>query len=71
MIDPTQNEKTAMTNVLQPLGNYVASIGMNRALSDYSREEIMRLIHVIVTNYQDQLRILTTNDLPFEDDIPF
>lgn len=56
MIDPTAQEKAAMEAVLKPLGEYVGSIGMHRALADYTREEALTLIEVAVTAYQDHLR---------------
>ena len=40
---------------LGPLGEYVASIGMDRPLADYSREEVLTLIEVVVTAFQDHL----------------
>ena len=55
MIDPTKDEKRAMESALQPLGEYVSEIGMHRPLQDYSREEVLTLIEVIVTAYQDDL----------------
>jgi len=55
MIDPTKDEKRAMESALQPLGEYVAEIGMHRPLQDYTREEVLTLIEVIVTAYQDYL----------------
>ena len=72
MIDPTKNETRAMQSTLQPLGDYVASIGMQRSLADYSQQEVLQLIDVVITSYQNKLQELTPNDAPFnEDDIPF
>lgn len=56
MVDPTDLEKAAMAAALVPLGEYVASIGMDRPLSAYSREEALTLIEVAVTAFQDHLR---------------
>ena len=55
MIDPTPREQAAIKSVLLNLGDYVASIGMDRPLSAYSKEEILTLIEVAVTSYQDFL----------------
>lgn len=72
MIDPSHNETQAMHSVLRPLGSYVATVGMQKPLADYSREQVLQLINVVVTSYQDKLRELTPNDMPFlNDDIPF
>ena len=55
MIDPTELERAAMQAALAPLGDYVASIGMERPLADYSRAEVLTLIEVVVTAYQDHM----------------
>ena len=55
MVDPTELEQAAMAAALGPLGEYVASIGMERSLSDYSREEVLTLIEIVVTAFQDHL----------------
>lgn len=52
MIDPTDMEITAMRSCLTPLGQFVGDIGMDRALADYSKDEILQLIDVVVTAYQ-------------------
>lgn len=65
VIDPTHNEKAAMEAVLPHLGEYVASIGMDRPLSAYSRTEVLQLVDVVLTAYFDNLRELTPDDVPF------
>lgn len=55
MIDPSDMELAAMRACLSPLGEYVGSIGMERPLADYTREEVLTLIEVVVTAYQDQM----------------
>lgn len=55
MIDPTELERAAMQAALGPLGDYVASIGMDRPLADYSRVEVLTLIEVAVTAYQEHM----------------
>jgi hypothetical protein len=55
MIDSTELERAAMEAALTPLGDYVASIGMQRPLADYSRAEVLTLIEVAVTAYQDHM----------------
>ena len=56
VIDPTRHEKDAMQSALAPLGEYVSSIGMHRSLNNYSKEEVLTLVEVIVTAYHDHLR---------------
>lgn len=55
MIDPSDMELAAMRACLSPLGEYVGSIGMERPLADYTREEVLTLIDIVVTAYQDQM----------------
>ena len=55
MIEPTEMELAAVRSCLAPLGEYVGTIGMQRALADYSREEVLALIDVVVAAYQQQM----------------
>jgi hypothetical protein len=52
MIDPTEMEIAAMRSCLSPLGEFVGEIGMGRPLADYSRDEVLNLVDVVVTAYQ-------------------
>ena len=55
VIDPTDLELAAMRAALAPLGDYVSSIGMNRPLADYGKEEVIRLVEVVIDAYQAHL----------------
>jgi hypothetical protein len=55
MVDPSEMEIAAMHSCLLPLGEFVGAIGMTRALADYSREEILTLVEVVVTAYQNHM----------------
>lgn len=68
MIDPTQLERDAMAAALIPLGELVAEIGMDKSLSDYSREQVLELIEVVVTAFQDHMRNADHTD---EHEAPF
>ncbi len=57
MIDPSDMELTAMASCLAPLGEYVGSIGMQRPLADYSKDEVLMLIDVVVTAFQEHMRV--------------
>jgi len=52
VLDPTDLEIAAMRAALAPLGDYVASIGMERPLADYGKEEVLRLVEVVIDAYQ-------------------
>ena len=57
MIDPSDMELAAMAACLAPLGEYVSSIGMQRPLADYSKDEVLTLIDVVVTAYQEHMLV--------------
>lgn len=57
MIDPSDMELAAMQGCLPPLGDYVAALGMERPLANYSKDEILGLIDVIVTAYQERMTV--------------
>jgi uncharacterized protein DUF6511 len=76
VVDPTELEQAAMAAALGPLGEYVGSIGMDRPLTDYSREEVLTLIEVVVTAFQDHLIQAETGSasqvrLPASAEVPF
>ena len=62
---PSKNETTAMESCLQPLWEYLQSIGIDRPPAVLSKQEILVLIETIVTAYQDRLREISSDDLPF------
>lgn len=52
VIDPSDLELAAMRAALAPLGDFVATIGMDRPLADYRKEDVLRLVEVVVDAYQ-------------------
>ncbi|MBF0182118.1 MAG: hypothetical protein HQM03_19040 [Magnetococcales bacterium] len=64
MTDATDLEKAAMAAALRPLGEYVASIGMQRPLADYTREEVLTLIEVVISAFQDYFN-KNNDEIPF------
>ena len=65
MVDATDLEKAAMSAALRPLGEYVGSIGMTRPLADYSKKEVLTLVEVVITAYQEHMANANPNDIPF------
>lgn len=57
MIDPTEMEIAAMRACLTPLGEIVSEIGMEKSLANYTREEVLTVIDVVVTAYQRHMLI--------------
>ncbi len=69
VIDPSDMEIAAIGAAIIPLGDYVTSIGMDRPLADYRKEEILRLIEVVIDAYQahmlDEHERMATKDRAF------
>jgi hypothetical protein len=55
VIDPTEMEKTAFNAALKPLGECVALLGLQRPPTDWSREDALRLIEVVVDAFQAEM----------------
>ncbi|MBF0143053.1 MAG: hypothetical protein HQL59_06295 [Magnetococcales bacterium] len=65
MVDASDLEKAAMAAALRPLGEYVSSIGMDRPLADYRKDEVLTLVEVVISAYQDHMAKADPNDIPF------
>ena len=55
MIDATETERAAMAAALHPLGEIVAEVGLEKPLADYTREQILTLVEVVVDAYHEHL----------------
>jgi Family of unknown function (DUF6511) len=55
MIDATVTERAAMAAALHPLGEFVAQVGLERPLAEYTREQILTLVEVVVDAFQAHL----------------
>lgn len=64
MIDPNDFERDCMNKALRPLGEYVAEIGTDKAFQDLTREQVLTLIEVVVTDYMDELS-KGSEEIPF------
>ncbi|MDX1950295.1 MAG: DUF6511 domain-containing protein [Rickettsiales bacterium] len=69
MINKTKNEQLAVEAALKPVAEYVGEIGFNVPVGNYSKQQILGLIEVVVTAFQDSL-IKASSDF-IDDDIPF
>ena len=69
MINLTAFEEQAMKETLQPLGDYVAEVGMEKSLADYTLKEIQTLVELVITTYQTVMQNEETytqdKELPF------
>ncbi|WP_412057311.1 DUF6511 domain-containing protein [Bartonella sp. DGB2] len=64
MSNLTDFEQVCISKVLRPLGEYVAEIGAGKAFQDLTREQVLTLIEVVVTNYMDELS-KGSDEVPF------
>lgn len=64
MIDPTKHEQEAMAACMQPLGEYIESIGMMKRPAEYTEFEFQQLINVVVTAFTDKMRQLQDSGAP-------
>jgi hypothetical protein len=55
MIDATVTERAAMAAALHPLGEFVAEVGLEKPLADYTRDQILTLVEVVVDAYHEHL----------------
>lgn len=55
VVDPTDMEKAAMQSALKPLGECVALLGLQRPPADWSRNDALRLIEVVVDAFQAEM----------------
>jgi hypothetical protein len=68
-MDFTDIEKIAIQKTLQPLGEIVAEIGMDKPLSAYTRDQVLTLIEVVVGNFQ--MFVVQHTSAPDDTGIPF
>lgn len=52
MIDKTEIEALALASALHPLGEIAQEIGMRKPIFEYTKEEALMLIEVVVDAYQ-------------------
>ena len=65
MVDMTEEERAAIGACLRPLGECVTEIGADKPLAAYSKEQILTLIEVVVTAYQNAMMRSASMEAPF------
>ncbi len=61
----TEMEQEAVIATLPGLGAYVAGIGSDKGLADYSRDEVLGLIATCVKEFRTQLHDIIGEEVPF------
>ncbi|WP_212111474.1 DUF6511 domain-containing protein [Bartonella queenslandensis] len=64
MISASDFERDCMSKALLPLGEYVAEIGIGKDFKDLTREQVLKLIEVVVAAYMDELS-KGSEEIPF------
>lgn len=65
VVNKTEIEQKAIVSVLEPLGDYVCSVGMDKPLSQYTKDQILGLVDTVLDSHQKALQELYKNDIPF------
>lgn len=61
----TDLEQQAAEAVLGPLGDFVMAVGADKALNQYSRDDITALVDTVLESYHTTLQTLYKNEVPF------
>ena len=69
MIYESEAERICMEAALRPLGEVMAEMGLDKKLSDLTRENALTIIEVVTKAYLLQQAKLTSAQL--QEDIPF
>lgn len=71
MIDPTKAEQAAIRSAMKPLAEIMEEIGWQTRLVDLSEHQVLTLIEVTVTGYQDALREYIAANPTIDPEVPF
>ena len=71
MIDPTKAEQTAIRSAMKPVAEIMEEIGWQTRLADLSEQQVLTLIEVAVTGYQDALREYIAANPTVVPEVPF
>ena len=55
MIDATVHERAAMAAALHPLGEFVSEVGLEKPLAEYTRDQILTLVEIVIDAFQAYL----------------
>lgn len=69
MIYESETERICMEAALRPLGEIIAEIGMDKCLSDLTRENALTIIEVVAKAYLLAKAKTPINEI--DEDIPF
>ena len=71
MIDPTLAEQAAIRSTMKPVAEIMEEIGWQTRLADLSEPQVLTLIDVTVTSFQDALREHVAANRAADPEVPF
>lgn len=71
MVDPTLAEQAAIRSTMKPIAEIMEEIGWQTGLADLSEQQVLTLIEVTVTGYQNALREYTAANPTVDPEVPF
>ena len=71
MIDPTEAERAAIRSTMKLVAEIMEEIGWQTRLCDLTEQQVLTLIEVAVTGYQDALREYVTTNSTVDPEVPF
>ncbi len=71
MVDPTLAEQAAIRSAMKPVAEIMEEIGWQTRLADLSEQQVLTLIEVTVTGFQDALREYAAANRAADPEVPF
>ncbi len=71
MIDPTLTEQAAIRSTMKPVAEIMEEIGWQTRLADLSETQVLILIDVTVTSFQNALRECAAASRADDLEVPF
>jgi hypothetical protein len=71
MIDPTEAERAAIRSTMNLVAEIMEEISWQTRLCDLTEQQVLTLIEVAVTGYQDALREYVATNSTVDPEVPF
>jgi len=71
MVDPTLAEQAAIRSTMKPVAEIMEEIGWQTRFADLAEQQVLILIEVTVTGFQDALRDYTAANRTVDPEVPF
>lgn len=71
MVDPTEAEQAAIRGAMKPVAEIMEEIGWQTRLVDLSEQQVLTLIEVAVSGFQDALREYIAANPTVDPEVPF